>query len=70
MGGGGGLLVLASTGILTQESDPDGKTLVDSWNGLNELSRLAIMWAMQHRKPAGARFSFNCYKHWVQILLR
>ena len=24
---------------------------------------------MQHRWPAGARFAFNFYKHWAQLLL-
>ena len=25
---------------------------------------------MRYRCPAGARFAFNCYKHWAQLLLR
>ena len=28
-------------------------------NGLNGLSRLAMLWTVQHRWPAGARFAFN-----------
>ena len=44
--------------------------LVDSHNGFNELSRLAMLWTVRHRWPAGARFAFNCYKHWAQLLLR
>ena len=24
---------------------------------------------MWHRWPAGARFAFNCYRHWAQLLL-
>ena len=28
-----------------------------------------MMWTVQHCPPVRARFAFNCYKHWVQILL-
>ena len=45
-------------------ADPSGTTLVDACNGFNELSRLAIMWTVRHRWPAGAR-----YRHWEQLLL-
>ena len=31
-------------------------TLVNSHNGLNEISRLTILWAVRHRWLAGARF--------------
>ena len=44
-------------------------TLVDARNGFNELSRLAMLWTVRHRWPAGARFAFTCYKHWAQLLL-
>ena len=29
-----------------------------------------MLWTVWHRWPAGARFAFNCYKHWTQLLLR
>ena len=29
-----------------------------------------MLWTVRHRWPAGARFAFNCYMHWVQLLLR
>ena len=45
--------------ILTQDAEPSGKTLVDAHNGFNELSRLAMLWTVRHRWPAGARFAFN-----------
>ena len=44
--------------------------LVDARNGFKELSRLAMLWTMRHRWPSGARFAFNCYKHWTQLILR
>ena len=43
--------------------------LVDARNGFNKLSRLAMMWTMRHRWPAGARFAFNYYRHSKQLLL-
>ena len=29
-----------------------------------------MLWTVRHRWPAGARFAFNCYRHWGEILLR
>ena len=29
-----------------------------------------MLWTLRHHWPAGARFAFNCYKHWEQLLLR
>ena len=43
--------------------------LVDARNCFNELSRLVMLWNVRHRWPAGARFLFNCYRHWAQLLL-
>ena len=31
---------------------------------------MAMLWTVRHRWPAVARFTFNCYKHWAQLLLR
>ena len=28
-----------------------------------------MMWTVRHHWTAVARFAFNCYKHWVQLLL-
>ena len=53
-----------------QEADPSGITLVDSCNGFNNLSRLAILWTVRHCWPSGAKFASNCYKAWAQLLLR
>ena len=43
--------------------------LVDARNGFNDLSRLTMMWTVWHSWPAGARFTFNCYMHWAQLIL-
>ena len=44
--------------------------LVDASNVFNEMNRLEILWTVQHHWPAGARFTLNFCKHWVQLLLR
>ena len=69
-GGGGTQRALEALEFLTQEAEPSGTTLVDARNGFNELIRLATLWTVRHRWTAGARFAFNCYKHWAQLLLR
>ena len=61
---------LGSLEFLIQDAEPIRTTLVDSRNGFNELSRLAMLWTVQHHWPEGARFVFNCYRHWVKLLLR
>ena len=68
-GGGGTQRALEALELLTQEAEPSGTTLVDARNGFNELSRLAMLWNVRHCWPAGARFAFNCYKNWAQLLL-
>ena len=60
---------LEALDFLTQESEPSGTKLVDAHNGFNKLSRLAMLWTVHYRWPAGARFAFNCYKHWARLLL-
>ena len=53
-----------------QECDPSVALFIDAYNGFNELNRIALMWTLFHQWPAGARFVFNCYKHWAQLFLR
>ena len=61
---------LVALEFLTQDAEPSGTTPIDACHGFNELSHLAMLWAVQHRCPAGVRFPFNCYRHWAHILLR
>ena len=68
-GGGGNQRALEALEFLTQDAEQSGMTLVDARNGVNELSRLAMLWTVRHRWPVGARFAFTCYKHWAQLLL-
>ena len=45
---GGRLLALKAKGLLTQDADPGGTTLVDACNGFIDLSRLAMLWVVYH----------------------
>ena len=56
---GGNLLALEAIGILTQDADSGGTTLIDAPNGFNELIRLAMLWTVRYCWPAGAKFAFN-----------
>jgi hypothetical protein len=44
--------------------------LVDATDGFNELGQKAMLWTVRHCWANGARFSFNCYRHSAQLLLR
>ena len=47
-----------------------GVLLVDARNAFNEINRKVMLWVARHYWPGGARFSFNCYRHWAQLVLR
>ena len=38
-------------------------------NGLSDMRHLAMLWAMWHYFPDGARFAFNLYHHWAHLIL-
>ena len=29
-----------------------------------------MLWTIRHEWPAGARFAFNCYRHWATLVIR
>ena len=29
-----------------------------------------MLWAVQHKWPSGAQFTFNCYRHWATLVVR
>ena len=68
-GGDGTLRELYAIEFLTQGSEPSRTTLVDARNRFNELSLLVMMWTVRHHCLAGEILAFNCYRHWVQLLL-
>jgi hypothetical protein len=47
-----------------------GFLLIDAKNAFNEQNRTAMLWAVRHEWPSGARFTFNCYKHWATLVIR
>ena len=51
-------------------ADPHGTLLVDARNGFNELGRKSMFWTVRHLWPTGSRFSFNCYRHAAQLVVR
>ena len=68
-GGVGTQRALEALELLAQDADLSGTTLVDACNWFNKQSRLAMLWTVQHRWTAGARFTFNCYKQWAQLII-
>ena len=69
-GGDGTLREIGALEFLTQDAEPSRTTLVDALNVFDEMSRLEMLWTVRHRWLAGARFAFNWYRHWAQLLLR
>ena len=69
-GGEGIQRALGALEFLTQDADLSRTMLIDVCNGFNKLIHLVMLWTMQHRCQAGARFVFNLYRHWAQLLLR
>ena len=53
-----------------EDDEEWGFLLVDARNAFNEGNRHAFLWTIRPRWPSGARFTFNCYKHWSMLILR
>ena len=68
--GEGILRSLGAIEFMTQDSEPSRTMLIDSCNRFNKLIPLEMLWTVRHHWQAGARFAFNFYKHWAQLLLR
>ena len=47
-----------------------GFLLIDARNAFNEENRTAMLWAVQHKWPSGAQFTFNCYCHWDTLVVQ
>ncbi len=47
-----------------------GFLLVDAKNAFNEGNRTVMLWTVRHKWPSGARFTFNCYRHWSVLVVR
>ena len=48
---------------------PTGLFLGNSYNGFNNLARLAILWNVRRRCPGVVRFVFDCYRNSTQLLV-
>ena len=44
--------------------------LIDTRNTFNEENRTAMLWAVRHKCPSGAQFTFNCYRHWYTLVVQ
>jgi hypothetical protein len=53
-----------------EQEEEWGFLLVDARNAFNEACRIAMLWTVRHKWPAGARFTFNCYRHWTILMVR
>ena len=58
--GDGNLRALGALEFLTKDAETTRTMIVDARNGFNDMSRLAMLWTMRHRWPAGERCAFNC----------
>ena len=54
----------------TPENEAEATLLVDARNGFNKINRKSMLWTTRHLWANGARFSFNCYRHSAQLILR
>ena len=52
-------MVLEPKGILTQDADPGGTTLIDAHNGFNKLVRPVMLCMVHNRWLAETRIEFN-----------
>ena len=68
-GGDGTQMALGDLEFRTQDAEMSGTNLNDACNVFNELMRLAMLCTVRHRWLTGARFAFNCYRHWAQLVL-
>ena len=57
-------------GVLRPEDDLAVCLLANTDNGFNNLLRLEMLWTVAHRWTAALRFAFNCYIHFLQLLIR
>jgi hypothetical protein len=51
-----------------KQEDEWGFLLIDANNAFsNEGNQMEMLWTIHHEWPSGARFTFNCYKHWMAL---
>ena len=65
----GGIHVIRLLWEMHAAEEEWGFLLIDAKNAFNEGNRLAMLWTVRHKWPSGARFTFNCYKHWTTLVV-
>ena len=50
--------------------ETESLTLIDTRNGFNTISRLAMIWTVRHHWPLGSIFALNCYRHEAQLVVQ
>ena len=62
----------AATKFWNEHSDDDetGFLLIDARNAFNEMNRARMLFEIRFSWPRGARFIFNCYKHWGCLTIK
>jgi Reverse transcriptase (RNA-dependent DNA polymerase) len=66
----GGLHDITSLWEQKLDEEEYGFLLIDASNAFNELNRIAMLWVVSHEWPSGARFVFNCYRHYTTMVIR
>jgi hypothetical protein len=56
--------------MMEEEVEQSATLLIDTRNGFNELSQKAALWTVRHHWANGAQFTFNCYRHGIQLISR
>ena len=59
------------TDVMTPVSAEEDKILllVDAAKTFNQLNCLGMLWTIRHQCPKVSRFSFNCYRNNIRLLL-
>jgi hypothetical protein len=47
-----------------------GFLLVDARNAFKEGNRMLMLWTTRHEWASGARFIFNCCRHFAMLVIR
>jgi hypothetical protein len=43
---------------------------MDTKNAFNELNQTGMLWTIQHEWPLCTKFAFNCYSHFVMLMIQ
>jgi hypothetical protein len=65
-----GILTIKELWKQHMEEEEWGFLLVDASNAFNKLNRTAMSWTIRHEWLSGARFVFNCYRHWATLVIQ